>query len=284
MGRGSQPYGLSLLFAPGTRPDGAGIRALSANGGVFAVSHDGGTTSNAETARNGAATPNGPASGNQAGQNHPSAADSLGDLPEMPEWLELLANGLTFDITGLAPGRAAKSPECGHKFDLDPAFDPAGYEALCLCPGPHLAGGERMMPVVRAMVGLAASLCALPDLVAVAWHPARSWIGPRYFTSIIGNWLEGGVFPGLGLVGLNTVADGGMQSEGVAFFTGQELRIEPELTDDRAGAAKIAIRLIDYIVANGALDQSAEVTGPGGRLLRIEPSSNQRFIRVWSAS
>jgi hypothetical protein len=139
-----------------------------------------------------------------------------------------------------------------------------------------------MMPVIRAMAGLAANLCALKGLVAVAWHPARSCIGPRYFTSIIGNWLEGGVFPGLGLVGLTTVADGGIQSEGLAFFTSQELRIEPELTEDRAAAAKIAVRLIDRLVDHGPLTSADDVAGPEGRPLRVEPSTNGRFVRVWS--
>ena len=199
-------------------------------------------------------------------------------------WLEVLANGLTFDLSGLAPAPGHSPPEQAYGFDLPAGFDHTGLEALCLTPGPHLSGAARMMPVVRAMAGLAASLCTLPGLVAVAWHPARSWIGPRYFTSIIGNWLEGGVFPGLGLVGLATVADGGMQSEGLAFFTDQELRIEPELTGDRASAARIAVRLIDRMVEHGRLEIAETLIAPEGKSLRIEPSGNGRIVRVWSGA
>jgi hypothetical protein len=196
--------------------------------------------------------------------------------------VEVLAGGLTFDLSGLSSGPGHAPPGCIYPFDLPTTFDGAGTEALRLVPGPHLAGGERMMPVIRAMAGLAANLCALTGLVAVAWHPARSCIGPRYFTSIIGNWLEGGVFPGLGLVGLTTVADGGIQSEGLAFFTSQELRIEPELTEDRAAAAKIAVRLIDRLVEQGPLTSPDHIAGPEGRPLRVEPSTNGRFVRVWA--
>ena len=153
-----------------------------------------------------------------------------------------------------------------------------------LIPGPHLIAGARMMPVVRAMAGLAARLCALPGLVAVAWHPSRSCIGPRYFSSIIENWLEGGVFPGLGLIGLASSADGGLQSEGLAFFIGQELRIEPELAEDRASAAKIAVRLIDRLVEHGHMDAPEVVAGSEGRAYHLEPSANGRFIRVWKAA
>ena len=256
MGLQARDHGLSLLFEWGHRPDAAGIAALASECGEFAVSHDGTRTG-----------------------EHATADGKGSDL----EWVELLANGLTFDLWGLTPGPAAQIPECTYTFDLADDFRPEGCEALWLAPGPHLAGGERMMPVIRTIVGLAAGLCQLPGLVAVVWHPARSGVGPVYFSSIVSNWLEGGVFPGLGLVGLATVADGGMQSEGVAFFTGQEIRIEPELADDRATAAKIAVRLIDHLVTGGPLDRVVELSGPQGRLLRIEPSANGRFVRVWSA-
>ncbi len=249
--------GISLLFAGTERPDAAAIRTLAEAARGFSVSHD-----------PGAAKPGLKANGAR----------------EPSDWVEVLADGLTFDLSGLAPAIGHSLPERAYCFDMPPGFDGSGLEAISLTPGPHLSGGGRMMPVVRAMAGLAANLCALPGLVAVAWHPARSWIGPRYFTSIIGNWLEGGVFPGLGLVGLATVADGGMQSEGLSFFTGQELRIEPELTEDRAGAAKIAVRLIDRLIEHGRLETAETVTGPEGRQLRIEPSGNGRFVRVWSGS
>lgn len=256
MGLQARDHGLSMLFEKGQRPDAASIAALASQCGEFAVTLDGTRSASSATAEN-------------AGTGH--------------EWMELLANGLTFDLWGLAPGPAMEPPDCAYRFDLADDFLPEAYDALWLAPGPHLAGGERMMPVIRTIVGLSASLCQLPGLVAVVWHPARSGVGPVYFSSIVGNWLEGGVFPGLGLVGLTTVADGGMQSEGVSFFTGQEIRIEPELTDDRAMAAKIAVRLIDHLVAGGPLDRSMELAGPQGRLLRIEPSANGRFVRVWSA-
>lgn len=209
--------------------------------------------------------------------------DPLGPTGSNLRWVELLCDGLTFDASGISPGSPARQPGCAYRFDLAEPFDPAALEAVRLVPGPHLAGGERMMPVIRAMAGLAARLCELPGLAAVAWHPARSCIGPRYFASIIANWLDGGVFPGLGLVGLSPVADGGIQSEGLSYFIDQEIRIEPELAADRTAAAKIAVRLIDRLVEQGGIANREDVAGPEGRLLRIEPSANGRLVRVWSA-
>jgi hypothetical protein len=72
-----------------------------------------------------------------------------------------------------------------------------------------------------------------------------------------------------------------MQSEGLALFTGQELRIEPELAEDKAAAAKIAVRLIDLLVAEGTLAAPRRIAGADGSPLRLEPSANGRFVRVW---
>jgi hypothetical protein len=94
-------------------------------------------------------------------------------------------------------------------------------------------------------------------------------------------WIEGGVFPGLGLTALAPNPDGGIHSEGLALFTGQELRIEPELMSDKAAGAKIAVRLIDYLVEVGQIGTSQRINGPDGRPLRLEPSANGRFVRVW---
>ena len=75
--------------------------------------------------------------------------------------------------------------------------------------------------------------------------------------------------------------DGGLQSQGIALFTGQELRLEPELVVDRAAAAKVALRLMHWMVETGTLREEARLTGPDGLPLRLEPSENGRFVRAW---
>ncbi len=253
-------YGISFLFGPGSRPDAGAIRKLIDEVGGFDIA------------------------GCPAGSADGIAQVALAGNGTSPDgWVELICSGLSFDLRGLSPWAGRPLPDCAYPFDLSADLEPTSLEAVELRPGPHLAGGERMTPIVRVMMDLATRLCALDGLAAVAWHPARSWIGPLYFASIVTNWLDGGVFPGLGLVGLGMVADGGMQSEGVAFFTGQEIRIEPELAEDRVSAAKIAVRLIDHLVEAGPLAERAEFMGPDGRMLRIEPSSNARCVRVWGA-
>lgn len=236
----------SLLFAPGERPDASAIARLAETTSAFSISLD-------------------PAEGAGDGGN----------------WLELLDHGLTFDLRGLAPGPAAAAPPRSHEFGLPDDFDAVRMQAVTLQPGPHLAEGSAMLPVVRSLAGLTAALAALPGVRAVAWHAARSWCSTGHFRDSVHRWLEGGPFPGLGLTALVSMPDGGMQSQGLALFTGQELRLEPELAKDRAAAAKTGLRLLHWLVEHGSVTGPESLPGPDGVPLRLEPSENTRFVRVW---
>ena len=138
-----------------------------------------------------------------------------------------------------------------------------------------------MFPVVRSLAWLSALLAGLPGVSAVAWHPAGSWCDPTYYRDSVLRWIEGGVFPGLGLAALAPTADGGLQSQGLALFTGQELRLEPELVEDRSAAAKIGLRLMHWMVENGRVDETEVVPCPDGQPLRLEPAVNGGIVRVW---
>ena len=243
---------VSLLFAPGERPHAPVIVSHARDGGGYSVSLD----PKAEEAE--------PEVGNR---------DS--------RWLELLANGLTFDLLGLAPGPAAGAPPSGHVYGLPAEIGSERLEALVLQPGPHLAAAASMLPVVRSLAWLAARLATLPRTRAVVWHPARSWCSPEHFFESVMRWIDGGVFPGFGLAALVPMPDGGMRSEGMALFVGQELRLEPELAEDRAAGARTGLRLLHWLSEHGRLSGPETLTGPDGVALRLEPSANGRFVRVW---
>lgn len=250
IGTGSSGLALSLLFAAGCRPEAASICQFAERQSGLSISFD------------------------------PSAA-SADDVAPPGHWLELLANGLTYDLTGLAPGPPEEPPACVHSYALAEGAEAALWQAITVRPGPHLAGGHSMLPVVRTLAWVGATLAELEGVEAVAWHPARSLCGPAYFRQGVLRWIDGGVFPGLGLTALAANPDGGMHSEGLALFTGQELRLEPELTADRTAAAKIGVRLIDLLVETGRVESGLSIDGPDGTGLRLEPSANGRFVRVW---
>jgi hypothetical protein len=244
----------SLLFAAGRRPTSDSIRQLAESEGGFSVTFD----------------PSAKAPSQDVSAN---AAEPL--------WVEVLVTGMTFDVGGLAPGPSAEPPPCVHGYALAANADPIGLQALTLRPGDHIARGGHMPPVVRALASLAATLSLLDGVEAIAWHPARSWCGGKYFRDAVRRWLDGGVFPGLGLTSLALTPDGGMQSEGLSLFTGQELRLEPELMSNAAAGAKIGVRLIDLLVGVGKIDRPQRIEGADNQPLRLEPSANGRFVRVW---
>lgn len=239
--------GLSLIFAGGMRPDADAIAALAAIGGEglpFAVTH------------------------------RPDVATG---------WLELLAWGLAFDLSGLSPAAPEPAPPLVHTFGYDGKAPPDATEAVLLSPGSHLAGGQAMLPLVRTMAGLAARLAALPGVQGVSWHPARSLVEPALFIRMVAAWLGGGAFPALGLTALSRDPDGGLRSEGLSFFIGQEVRIEPFEGSPLPAAPRIAVRLIHSLVEDGPVHAPVDLEGPDGERLVAEPSANGAFVRVWRA-
>lgn len=210
------------------------------------------------------------------------AAPASGADAQAQEWLELLRDGLTFDLRGLSPGAQSAAPMIAHRFDFPLAAGQESLEALTIATGPHLAGGERSMPVLRGMLGLARDLTQhFEDLVAVVWAPSASIIGRRFFESVITAWLEGGAFPALGLTAFEQTADGALQTVGLSFWIGQELRIEPPLTADKVAATRLGVRLVNQLVIVGGVEESERIIAPDGTRLVMRPSRNGDFIRVW---
>jgi len=225
---------LSLVFAPGHRPDAAALKALAQTSAApldFSISHL---------------------------------------APPAQGWAELLALGLTFDCRGLTPAPSAAFPPEGALLGLEQV--PEG-EAVTLMLGPHLAGAQALIPVVRAVAGVGARLAALPGVEAVCWLPARSWMAPAYFRKVAADWLGGGAFPALGLTTLHPAEGGAMTSLGLGWLTGQELRFEAGHGLAPAAVARIAVRLINDLVSAGPLHEAAELTGPAEERLHLIPQA-----------
>lgn len=259
--------GLHLLFAPGKRPTRAAVLDVIARQQNVLFSHDPAGGAGVELAVV------------DGGERQVSGGRSAGARDEV--WLELLRDGLTFDLSGLAPGPCPSAPPIVHRFDFAPDHAEPELEALLVLPGPHLAGGERSVPVMKTMLGLARDLTQhFPDLVAVHWAPAHSAIGRRFFESVITAWLDGGAFPALGLTAFEETADGSLQSVGLDVWIGQELRIEPPLTGDRVAATRLGVRLINQLVIVGGLDESERIIAPDGTRLVMQTSRNSQYIRV----
>ncbi len=259
-------HGIFLLFASGKRPDRGAIHRFAASHITAKVSYDPQAEPPLEFTEDG------------------SAPQSLTECkPEQLVWLELLRDGMVFDLQGLKPSGEVELPTVDHRFDFDHSRTFAMYEAVRLIPGEHLIAGANTVPVIRCLISLARDLVhEFEDIEAVVWPPSQSVIGRRFFESISTAWLDGGAFPALGLTSFRETVDGGLQSVGLDYLIGQELRIEPSLAAERVEATRLGIRLVNQLILVGGIDESERVTAPDGTRLILRPSRNGNFVRVWS--
>ncbi len=137
-----------------------------------------------------------------------------------------------------------------------------------------------MVPILRCLAWVAAQLSVLPQLRAICWQAARTICAPDYFHGGVMRWIEGGAFPGLGLTALVPQPDGSIVSEGLALFTGQELRLELAAGEDPSDGAKLALRLVHWLVENGRIASTQSLTGPSGEALLLEPDIPRGIVRV----
>jgi hypothetical protein len=192
--------------------------------------------------------------------------------PSSTDWLEILVEGLTFDLLGLAPGPSLTVLEPRHRFG--PWDKPVtSSEAIGLAPGPHLAAAGSAMPVVRTLLRLGAGLAAqLPATLGALWLPASSAMRRDLFVNALDAWFAGGPFPALGLTGIEERHDGVLATDGLAFFTGQEAVLDEALCTDRIEATRLLTRLIDRLVNAPPLDRALTLPREGSGPLRLTPA------------
>lgn len=215
--------------------------------------------------------------------SHDPALDDApqGEAPGQLLWLELLREGLTFDLSGLAPGPASPFPDIAHRFDLPALPTVEDCEAMVLRPGPHLADGGNSLPLMRGLLALGCDMVRqFEGIFAVGWGPAGTAVGPRFFESTASAWLDGGPFPALGLTAFTETTDGALESTGLYFWIGQELRIEPPLNADRIAATRLGIRLVNHLVIIGGLAKDERIVAPDGSRLALRLSQNRAVISV----
>jgi hypothetical protein len=104
---------------------------------------------------------------------------------------------------------------------------------------------------------------------------------PSYFARAMLGWLSGGAFPALGLTSIERTADGGVRSEGLSFFIGQEVLMDGRSGETPVDTMRIASRVIDHLVRKHGIVSLQELQGPSGERLFAEPDLNGQVVRVW---
>ncbi|WP_298167239.1 hypothetical protein [Novosphingobium sp.] len=223
------------------------------------------------------------------GRDDRPAADAVADLAVGPDGFsilnarqapqgqaELLRDGLTFDLAGLAPAPKQDLPAAVHRVALSNDFNCDSLEATSFRVGPHLAGAEHLLPVLRVAAAILRHLTQLKGLQAIVWRPARIVMSPAWFAEAVGVWLAGGPFPALALTAL-VRNQSGIESEGLGFLTGQEFTLHARAGGPNREDSRIAVRLTDWLVTHGRVDAAREVVLAGVGAVWIEPDGGSRL-------
>ena len=252
--------GLILLFDPDCRPTNDDIREATANLARTFVSFDPSSQAGKDQRTSGARAPNKRTSDN---------------------WVELLRDGLTFDLIGLKPGPAVDKAEVRHRFGSVSANVEDATEAIGLFPGPHLEKGSHTLPVLRTLVGISADLAGAFDAVrAVIFTPSGCVLAPDLFIKLIADWQDGGPFPSPGIVGFTFTAERELRTDGLAFLAGRELALDAELAHDSVEAARLASRIVDVLVGQGPIELPTRLEWPGLPGLELFEDASANMIRA----
>lgn len=195
--------------------------------------------------------------------------------PAEEGWAEVVRDGLTFDLRGLAGGTPLPMPDIGLISGVDLG---EGLASLQICPGPHLAGAQRLLPVIRVAAALAISLSRIGQPRAICWLPARNAVAPELFIRAVKPWLEGGPFPAMAMVSLHRKTAGEIASEGLKFLIGQEFSLVDETAKGPAHLARVAVRLVDWLVAHGPVMKSTEAVLAGTGAVFLETQSGTSIV------
>lgn len=197
--------------------------------------------------------------------------------------VEVIVDGLTFDIHGLASDAPISPPRIHYAFDCR-VEDLSGCDAMSLYPAPHLAGGANALPVIRTMLSLGVKLAKrIGGVRALCWTPARTAIAASTFIAAVNAWLAGGQIPAPGLFGLYSDADGTWRTDGLAFLFGRELVIDKDLCNDEAAAMRMAASIAHDLAGYGAPDVAEDRWLEDGCAIRLEPDDRTATIGVRSA-
>ncbi|MHA6333679.1 hypothetical protein ACXYL9_08325 [Qipengyuania sp. CAU 1752] len=196
-------------------------------------------------------------------------------------WVEVQRDGLTYDCSGLAPGPVNAMPDINRWLGTQPESAVGKSSHIGLGLGPHIRAGQAVLPILRGLLKLTVDLAgSFEDCAGACWLASRMAVDRQSLESMIERADGGGTLPLPWLVATHETPEGHVVTEGLSYFSGQELQIRSGVAQDTPEAALLALRLANQVIYMGGLDTSERFTGPDGLVLRLEPSGDSHLIDV----
>lgn len=162
-----------------------------------------------------------------------------------------------------------------HRFQID---DDAinGCFAVAIAASPAYGSDCDPVELLRRQCALALELLD-EDTMGVFWSASDSLMGADYFRPMVSIWLDGGAFPALGLTTLARDEAGSLKSTGLDLLIGQEVAVLPSADMDVRDQARLAVRVIDFLIREGPIqqDQAIDVAGFGPINFQIDANKGR---------
>lgn len=158
---------------------------------------------------------------------------------------------------------------------------------LSLSLSHHVAGGQRVPPVARALLMAGAQIGRSLRAKAAFWSPADLLSDIDYFAEVVESYSAGGAFPVLPTIHFSFDPQQQLlTSSGLNWFTGQELKIMKE--GEPVGQLELmkrAVRLVHDIAVNGPILQQQKVADiQSNNWITLSPNASADVVMVRIAS
>ena len=220
-------------------------------------------------------------------------------LAEMKQKLRLLVGGcsdLAIEMASDQSSSSAKVQQGSVGFDVAWSYEQpvlSGYRSVfcgTLTPGEStllsvklsedLAGGERVVPIAKALLVFGARIARQLSAQAVMWTPAKIISDPTFFAENVENYAKGEIFPVLVTVDFDYQdEESKLISTGLEWFAGQEIELGGAglLGQD---LVRRAVRLVHDISTNGAVVTHELVPDlDADKLIELTPQPESNVLR-----
>lgn len=150
--------------------------------------------------------------------------------------------------------------------------------------GSHLAGGEKVPAIVKALLSAAAGIGKIADAFAVMWLPGSTISGFEYFARVVAEYDADGVFPVLALVNFKKDDDGTIRSSGLDWLSGQELCVAPAAVSETEIMRRV-MRVAHDMATNGPVTSDTDLDGiDENETVELRPDGPVLGVRILSIS
>lgn len=145
---------------------------------------------------------------------------------------------------------------------------------LTLDFGDHIAGANAVPIIVQTLFSLACQLGTAASATGLWWHPSQIISGFGYFCDAVDDYELGGAFPVLSTISFDFSDDGVVESNGLAWFSGQEIKLAAPAMG-KSEVMRRVVRIVHDIATNGAIASEIIVDGLApGEQIRLLPCAD----------